>query len=132
MQNKGLIRLIAILLGLVCTYQLYFTYKAIKVENDAATYGVSKAKKENPSATAVDLEAIAKSHESRYLDSIANQPVYNFLGLRKYTFKEVKEFQLPLGLDLKGGMNVTLEVQHRPNFHQSHRIGSSETEDQSG
>ena len=110
MQNKGLIRLIAILLGLVCTYQLYFTYKAIKVENDAATYGVSKAKKENPSATAVDLEAIAKSHESRYLDSIANQPVYNFLGLRKYTFKEVKEFQLPLGLDLKGGMNVTLEV----------------------
>jgi len=110
MQNKGLIRLIAILIGLVCFYQLYFTYKAIKVENDAAAYGVTKAKKDNPSASAIDLEAIAKSQESRYLDSIANQPVYNFLGLRKYTFKEVKEFQLPLGLDLKGGMNVTLEV----------------------
>jgi SecD/SecF fusion protein len=110
MQNKGLIRLIAILIGLVCFYQLYFTYKAIKVENDAAAYGVMKAKKDNPSATSIDLEAIAKSQESRYLDSIANQPVYNFLGLRKYTFKEVKEFQLPLGLDLKGGMNVTLEV----------------------
>ncbi len=110
MQNKGLIRLIAILIGLVCFYQLYFTYKAIKVENDAAEYGVIKAKKDNPSATVLDLEAIAKTQETRYLDSIANQPVYNFLGLRKYTFKEVKEFQLPLGLDLKGGMNVILEV----------------------
>jgi SecD/SecF fusion protein len=110
MQNKGLIRLIAILLGLVCVYQLYFTYKAVKVENDAVEYGIHQAKKENPGATQIDLERLAKVQETRYLDSIANQPVYNFLGLRKYTFKEVKEFQLPLGLDLKGGMNVTLEV----------------------
>jgi len=110
MQNKGLIRLIAILLGLVCVYQLYFTYKAIKVENDAAAFGTRKAKIENPGATQVDLERLAKIQETRYLDSIQNQPVYNFFGLRKYTFKEVKEFQLPLGLDLKGGMNVTLEV----------------------
>ena len=46
MQNKGLIRLIAILIGLVCVYQLYFTYKAVKVENDAAAYGLKKAKTE--------------------------------------------------------------------------------------
>jgi SecD/SecF fusion protein len=110
MQNKGLIRLIAILIGLVCVYQLYFTYKAVSVEKAAAEFGVHKAQKENPSATQVELERLAKIQETRYLDSIANQPVYNFLGLRKYTFKEVKEFQLPLGLDLKGGMNVTLEV----------------------
>ncbi|MCK9641137.1 MAG: protein translocase subunit SecDF [Prolixibacteraceae bacterium] len=110
MQNKGLIRLIAILLGLVCFYQLYFTYKAISVENDATAYGIKKAKTEKPGATQVEAENIAKTYETRYLDSIANQPVYNFAGLRKYTFKEVKEFQLPLGLDLKGGMNVTLEV----------------------
>ena len=110
MQNKGLIRLIAILIGLVCVYQLYFTYKAVKVENDAAAYGLKKAKTEKPGATQVETELIAKTHETRYLDSISNQPVYNFLGLRKYTFREVKEFQLPLGLDLKGGMNVTLEV----------------------
>jgi SecD/SecF fusion protein len=110
MQNKGLIRLIAILIGLVCFYQLYFTYKAYKVEGDAVEYGISKAKKENPGATQVDLELLAKKSENMYLDSIQNQPVYNFLGLKKYTFKEVKEFQLPLGLDLKGGMNVTLEV----------------------
>ncbi|MCK9414513.1 MAG: protein translocase subunit SecDF [Prolixibacteraceae bacterium] len=110
MQNKGLIRLIAILIGLVCVYQLYFTYKAVSVENDAVAFGVRKAKTESPSATQVESERIAKNYETRYLDSIANQPVYNFIGLRKYTFKEVKEFQLPLGLDLKGGMNVTLEV----------------------
>ncbi|MCX6221762.1 MAG: protein translocase subunit SecDF [Bacteroidia bacterium] len=110
MQNKGLIRLIAILIGLVCFYQLYFTYKAISVENDATAYGIKKAKTEKPGATQVEAEHIAKTFETRYLDSIANQPVYNFAGLRKYTFKEVKEFQLPLGLDLKGGMNVTLEV----------------------
>ncbi|MEI7830505.1 MAG: protein translocase subunit SecDF [Prolixibacteraceae bacterium] len=110
MQNKGLIRLIAILIGLVCVYQLYFTYKAVTVENDAAAFGVRKAKTEKPGATQVESEQIAKTYETRYLDSIANQPVYNFIGLRKYTFKEVKEFQLPLGLDLKGGMNVTLEV----------------------
>ena len=110
MQNKGLIRLIAILIGLVCVYQLYFTYKAVKVENDAAAYGLKKAKTEKPGATQVETELIAKTYETRYLDSISNQPVYNFLGLRKYTFREVKEFQLPLGLDLKGGMNVTLEV----------------------
>ena len=110
MQNKGLIRLIAILIGLVCVYQLYFTYKAVKVENDAVEYGIRKAQKENPGAAQVELERLAKTQETRYLDSISNQPVYNFLGLRKYTFKEVKEFQLPLGLDLKGGMNVTLEV----------------------
>lgn len=110
MQNKGLIRLIAILLGLVCVYQLYFTYKAVKVENDAAEFGMLKAKKENPSATQVDLELLAKKGESHYLDSVSNQPVYNFFGLRKYTYKEVKEYQMPLGLDLKGGMNVTLEV----------------------
>ncbi len=110
MQNKGLIRLIAILIGLVCVYQLYFTYKAVSVEDDAIAFGLKKAKTEKPGATQVESELLAKKYESRYLDSISNQPVYNFLGLRKYTFKEVKEFQLPLGLDLKGGMNVTLEV----------------------
>lgn len=110
MQNKGLIRLIAVLIGLVCVYQLYFTYKAVTVENDATAFGIRKAKIENPGASQVELERLAKVQETRYLDSIQNQPVYNFLGLRKYSFKEVKEFQLPLGLDLKGGMNVTLEV----------------------
>ena len=110
MQNKGLIRLIAIALALVCFYQLYFTYKSYKVESDAKAYGITKAKVKNPGATSIQLEAIAPTLEAQYLDSIASQPVYNFLGLRKYTYREVGEYAIPLGLDLKGGMNVTLEI----------------------
>jgi SecD/SecF fusion protein len=110
MQNKGLIRLLAIALALVCFYQLYFTYKSYKVENDAKAYGITQAKLKNPGATPMQLEGLAQKQQEQYLDSIASQPVYNFLGLRKYTFREVGEYAIPLGLDLKGGMNVTLEI----------------------
>ncbi len=110
MQNKGLIRLLAIALALVCFYQLYFTYKTNKVERDAKAYGITQAKLKNVGATPLQLEALAQKSESSYLDSIASQPVYNFFGLRKYTYREVSEYSIPLGLDLKGGMNVTLEI----------------------
>jgi SecD/SecF fusion protein len=93
MQNKGLIRLFAILLALICVYQLTFTFKAKQVEKDALEYANG-----NP------------QRETYYLDSVAGQPVFNFLGLRKYTYREVKEYEMNLGLDLKGGMNVTLEI----------------------
>jgi SecD/SecF fusion protein len=92
MQNKGAIRLFAILLGLVCLYQLTFTYKARQVEKAAVQYAKGD-----------------KMKELVYLDSISGEVVYN-LGFRKYTYKEVKELEMNLGLDLKGGMNVTLEV----------------------
>ena len=110
MQNKGLIRLLAISLALVCFYQLYFTFKTYMVERDAKAYGITQAKLKNPGATLLQAEALAQKQEALYLDSIASQPVYNFLGLRKYTYREVNEFAIPLGLDLKGGMNVTLEI----------------------
>jgi SecD/SecF fusion protein len=110
MQNKGLIRLLVISITLVCLYQLYFTYKTVSVENDAKGYALTKAKRERPTGTKEDLEALAKKYETFYIDSISGQPVYNFLGLRKYTYREVSEFAIPLGLDLKGGMNVTLEI----------------------
>ncbi len=110
MQNKGLIRLLAILLALVCVYQLYFTYKTYKVEKDAKAYGITQARLKNPGATPEQLQVLAQKSEANYIDSIASQPVYNFLGLRKYTYREVSEYAIPLGLDLKGGMNVTLEI----------------------
>lgn len=93
MQNKGLIRTFAILLALVCVYQLTFTFKAKQVERDAREYAQGDATKER-----------------NYLDSIAGEEVYNLLGIRSYTYKEVKAQEMNLGLDLKGGMNVTLEV----------------------
>ncbi|PTN08663.1 protein translocase subunit SecDF [Mangrovibacterium marinum] len=93
MQNKGLIRIFAILLALVCAYQLAFTYVARKVEKDAREYAQGDNMK-----------------ELVYLDSVSGTTVYNFLGLKHYTYKDVKALEMNLGLDLKGGMNVTLEV----------------------
>jgi SecD/SecF fusion protein len=93
MQNKGAIRLFAILLALVCVYQLTFTFKSNQVERKAAEYAQGD-------------EAL----KNRYLDSISTETVYNFLGIRKYTYREVKMREINLGLDLRGGMNVTLEV----------------------
>ena len=111
MQNKGLIKLLAITLALVCVYQLYFTYKTWKVEKDANEFAMAKANKDLGANADIDqLQDRVKKYETFYLDSISDQPVYNFLGLRKYTYREVSEFAIPLGLDLKGGMNVTLEI----------------------
>ncbi|MDX9845535.1 MAG: protein translocase subunit SecDF [Tenuifilaceae bacterium] len=93
MQNRGAIRLIAVALTLVCIYQLSFTWFAKRAERAAVEYAQGDPKK-----------------EAYYLDSISSETVYNFLGLRKYTYREVKEREINLGLDLKGGMNVTLEV----------------------
>lgn len=93
MQNKGAIKLFSILLALVCVYQLMFTFKAKKVEKDATDFG-------NGNATM----------EQFYLDSMSGEVAYNFLWMKEYTYKEVKEQEINLGLDLKGGMNVTLEV----------------------
>ena len=98
MQSKGFIKLIAALLALACVYQLSFTFKTRSVEKKAAAY-----------AAQFPFEQQAEA-EQHYLDSVQNLPVYN-LGFKKFTYKESKEKELNLGLDLKGGMNVMLEVQ---------------------
>ena len=98
MQSKGAIKLLAILLAIACIYQLSFTLKTRSVEKKAEVY-----------AAAYDGEERSE-REQYYLDSVQNQPVYN-LGFRKFTYKEIKEKELNLGLDLKGGMNVMLEIQ---------------------
>ncbi len=105
MQNKGLIRLFAILFGIVSIYQLSFTFIAGKVEDEAAVFATNKiADTEEGAIEKRETEAI------RYLDSIGNQKVYNFLGLTSYTYNEVKEKELNKGLDLKGGINATLQI----------------------
>ncbi|MGE5316353.1 MAG: protein translocase subunit SecD, partial [Chloroflexota bacterium] len=117
MQNKGAIKFFAIALAIVCLFQLSFTFFSKRVESKARNYArnevaIQQAKelsKGNTQLEPIILDSIAKARESYYLDSMANQPVYNIL-VRKYTYQEVKERELNLGLDLKGGMNVTLEV----------------------
>ncbi|MBQ3260278.1 MAG: protein translocase subunit SecDF [Alistipes sp.] len=98
MQSKGAIKLLAVLLGLACIFQLSFTLKTANVEKKAAEYAQAFAEEEQ------------EAMEQYYLDSVANEPVYNVL-VKKYTYKECKEREINLGLDLKGGMNVMLEIQ---------------------
>lgn len=100
MQNKGAIRLFAILLGLVSFYQLIFTFVTQKVEKQAKEYAIK--------VSDGDLQ-LAQLREAEYLDSMSNQNVLNLL-VQKYTYKECKEKEINFGLDLKGGMNLILEV----------------------
>ncbi len=97
MQNKGLITVFAILFGLVSIYQLSFTFVANKVEDSAKEFANSKFSENEPHER--------DDAETRYLDSVANNPV--FLGI---DYKTAKEKELNKGLDLKGGINVILEV----------------------
>lgn len=90
MQNKGLIWTFIVLLSLACLYQLSFTWVANGVEKDAA-----------------DFANGSTELEEQYLDSMASIEVYPVFG---FTYNEVRKNTLNLGLDLKGGMNVTLEV----------------------
>ncbi len=98
MQSKGFIKLVAVFLLIACVYQLSFTFKTRSVEKKAAEYAAQFPVKEQPSA------------EQHFLDSVRNLPVYD-LGFTNFTYKVCKERELNLGLDLKGGMNVMLEVQ---------------------
>lgn len=97
MQNKGLITVFAILFGLVSIYQLSFTYVANKVEDSAKEFANSKFSENEPHER--------DNAEARYLDSVGTQSV--FLGI---DYNTAKERELNKGLDLKGGINVILEV----------------------
>jgi len=86
MQNKGLIRTFAIIFGIICVYYLSFTWVNNTIENDAKIYSDGDAVK-----------------ETAYLDSVANLPIANY-GFTKYTYSEVQDKAINLGLDLKGGL----------------------------
>ncbi|RLD89628.1 MAG: protein translocase subunit SecDF, partial [Bacteroidetes bacterium] len=117
MQNRGAIKFFAIAFALVCLYQLSFTYVTTSVEKDAKAYAVNETAQnlakelagDNEILRKYNLDSIAKARENYYLDSISNEVVYNIF-IAEYTYKEAKEREINLGLDLKGGMNVVLEV----------------------
>lgn len=92
MQNKGAIRFFTIVLAIVSVYQILFTVFARKVESDARNYANGDVR-----------------IERSYLDSMKGEVVYNVL-LKRYTYQDCKEREINMGLDLKGGMNVILEI----------------------
>ncbi len=97
MQNRNAIKIFAILFALVSLYQLSFTWVASGVEDDALEYAAQY--------TSSEQEEKVKF----YLDSVNSEPVYDIF-LTEYSYADCKARELNLGLDLKGGMNVTLEV----------------------
>ncbi|HET7361190.1 MAG TPA: protein translocase subunit SecD, partial [Salinimicrobium sp.] len=100
MQNKGIIKVFAILFGLVCIYQLSFTFLAGNVENDAEAFAEQKI-----GADVEDYAARREAVEQEYLDSIGDNEI--FMGI---TYNEAKDKELNKGLDLKGGINVMLQI----------------------
>jgi len=100
MKNRKLVLFVTGLLVLVLLFQLSFTYFAWKTE---------KSVKARYTTTENGKSVLNKDEYSKHLDSISNTTVYN-LGLAKFTYNECKSRELGLGLDLRGGMNVVLEV----------------------
>ncbi len=123
MQNiKGAIRVFTILMALSCLFYLSFTFVANGIDTDAHSYAESYVNRKavqdsankfchNDAAKVKSyLDSIRAKKEEFYLsDSIANENVYS-LGIIKYTGAQVRQHAINLGLDLKGGMNVTMEI----------------------
>ncbi len=112
MQSKGVIRLLAILLGIASIWQLSFTAVTRIQEKKAATQADIQARQfiaannVAPEFKEFVLDSVSNVRNRAYIDSISARKVY--FG---YTYKDVKEKEINLGLDLKGGMNVMLQVQ---------------------
>jgi SecD/SecF fusion protein len=98
MRNKGFVAFLTIIVTLWVFYILSFSFASRSVQKNAVKY-------------ATDANGVVNiSKKQAYLDSVWNKPVYNLLGLKQFTYKEVKDHEISLGLDLQGGMHVTLEV----------------------
>ncbi|MBC3538417.1 protein translocase subunit SecDF [Rufibacter sediminis] len=96
MRNKGFILVLTVIVSALCLYYLSFSLVSKGVEEDATTFATTNG-------------TVDHYKRQSYLDSVWKAPVFNFLGA-EYTYQQVKESELGLGLDLKGGMHVTLEV----------------------
>ncbi|HSF52417.1 MAG TPA: protein translocase subunit SecDF [Algoriphagus sp.] len=97
MQNKGIIVFLTVIVTALCLYYLSFTFVSNGIQQKAEAYATDASGN-------VDF-----AKKRAYLDSVWREPVYNFLGA-DFTFQEIKETELGLGLDLQGGMHVTLAV----------------------
>jgi SecD/SecF fusion protein len=114
MQNKGLIKFIAIILALVCIYQLSFTFVANSIQKDAKAYATAEFKKltdkrdrELKATGASEIQVLDLNQlEVKYLDSLKPEKVF----LNFFTYDFVTKNQINKGLDLEGGINVILQI----------------------
>ena len=103
--------LFTLLFAVVCLYQLSFTWIVNGVEDDAYEYAINKVENNQliKKDSLFNQEDFIDKQYKLYLDSVSSEDVYN-IWIAKYTYNDCKQRQINLGLDLKGGMNVTLEV----------------------
>ncbi|MFD2034128.1 protein translocase subunit SecDF [Belliella marina] len=97
MRNQGVIVFLTVIVTALCLYYLSFTFVSSNIQQKAVEYATD------------EVGNVDFGKKQSYLDSIYREPVYKFLGA-DFTYKEIKETELGLGLDLQGGMHVTLEV----------------------
>ena len=104
MKNKGLIKFVAWLFGLVCVFQLLLTFQFNRVEERADNYAINLVEESEE-----NFDTKRRDAKLRYVDSISNIPVFNIL-IADYTYDELKKRSMKLGLDLRGGINAILQI----------------------
>src|ERR1700757_1092611 len=109
MKLKGLVWFFAIVLTLISIWELSYTWVVRSYENKVRTQAEKfvKAQYEDGAGTAEDKEALIKNRVQRVLDSTRDKEIYPVIGT---TYQKCKENELNLGLDLQGGINVTMDV----------------------
>lgn len=105
MQGKGVVRFFLIALTIVCLYQYLLILPTNKVESDASQYAKEMVAK-NPQGN-------ERTYYSNFLDSMSTETVFSIPLIKKFTYLDLKKSQLAMGLDLKGGMSVLLQVDLR-------------------
>ncbi|MCB0546855.1 MAG: protein translocase subunit SecDF [Phaeodactylibacter sp.] len=109
MQGKGVVKFFLVVMTLVTLVQYFFILPTQKVENAADEYA-----RQATQGTEEGLQKTAfKMKRAEYLDSMSSEEVFRIPMLKSYTYQELKSQQLALGLDLKGGMSVVLQVDLR-------------------
>ncbi len=107
MRNKGAILFLTIVLALVCLYQLSFTFKGMSLRNQAKEFAIVATNKlVTEEQNKLVYDSIVTEKEQYFLDSISSEKVY----LKLFNYRDVAENELNFGLDLKGGMDLVLEI----------------------
>ncbi|MFM2267158.1 MAG: hypothetical protein RL757_599 [Bacteroidota bacterium] len=109
MQSKGLVKFFLVLLTLICLGQLVYVFPTNRIEKEAVNYAATKA-----AGVSADQQAqTQRDARVAYLDSMSSETILEIPLLGKFTYQDCKQKQLHLGLDLKGGMSVLLQVDLR-------------------
>lgn len=107
MQGKGVVKFFLVILTVICLIQFLFMWPTSRVENSAEEYAQEKVEGIKDPYKKLEMYKVARAD---YLDSMSSEEIFTIPFIKSYTYSELKQQQLNLGLDLKGGMSVVLQV----------------------